>query len=155
MGISSTSAAGLLEQTLESTVYASGSVSLDNVGTEVSYEFTDPSIKVHLVQSGDGSQSVEVTLVFKGLQIVVGTTSTTTPTAVSPAALSEYPAGVGPPRALGRPPRGHCGPGRQPLVHRRGLGGVHVLAQDPGAPALLGFARSGRLRGLRQRRRPC
>jgi streptogramin lyase len=104
MSIGSTSAAGLLEQTLESTVYASGSVSLDNLGTEVSYDFTDPSIKVHLVQSGGSSQSVEITLAFKDFQVQVGASTTTSPVA-STAALSEYPAGVGPGAGNGASPQ--------------------------------------------------
>jgi len=40
---------------LASTDYASGSVSLDNLSTEVSYEFTDPFIKANFVQSSGGS----------------------------------------------------------------------------------------------------
>ena len=95
IGIGSTSAAGLLEQTLASTVYASGSVSLDNLSTEVSYEFTDPSIKAYLGQSGAGSGSVEITLAFNDFQVQAGASTTTSP-APSAAALSEYPAGVGP-----------------------------------------------------------
>jgi virginiamycin B lyase len=91
MSVGSTSAVALLKQTLESTVYANGSVSLDNVGTEVSYEFTDPFIKVHLLQSGRDGQSVEITLAFKDFQVQVGTS-----TVASAGALSEYPAGVGP-----------------------------------------------------------
>jgi streptogramin lyase len=105
IGIGSTSAAGLLEQTLASTVYASGSVSLDNLSTEVSYEFTDPSIKAYLVQSGGSSSgSVEITLAFKDFQVQVGASTTTSP-APSAAALSEYPAGVGPGAGNGAFPR--------------------------------------------------
>jgi streptogramin lyase len=94
MGVSSVSAAYLLEQTLESTVYASGSVSLDNLGTAVGYDFTDPSITAHTVQSGDGDQSVQVTLAFRDFQVQVGTATTTSP-GPTVALLSEYPAGVG------------------------------------------------------------
>jgi streptogramin lyase len=93
--VDSTSAAGLLESTLASTVYASGTVSLTNVGAGVDYELTDPIVKAHLLQSSPSGTSVEITLAFKGLQIVQGGTSTTTPTAPSAAVLSEYPAGVG------------------------------------------------------------
>ena len=91
MDVGSTSAADLLQETLESTIFASGSVRLTNVATEVNYEFTSPVIKVHLLQSGAGGQFVEITLTFKNLQVQVGTPATT-----STAALSEYPAGVGP-----------------------------------------------------------
>jgi len=55
IGVGSTGAYGLLEQALASTDYASGSVSLDNLSTEVSYEFTDPFIKANFVQSSGGS----------------------------------------------------------------------------------------------------
>jgi streptogramin lyase len=109
MSVDSTSAADLLENTLGSAVYASGSVSLSNVGTDVNYEFTDPVIKGHLLQSGGGDQSVQITLEFKDLQVQVGgpptTTSTTTPTVATPPVLSGYPAGVGP----------TAGPGAFPL----------------------------------------
>ena len=95
IGVGSTGAYGLLEQALASTDYASGSVSLDNLSTEVSYEFTDPFIKANFVQSSGGSGSVEITLAFKDLQVQVGASTTTSP-APSVAALSEHPAGVGP-----------------------------------------------------------
>jgi hypothetical protein len=109
MSVDSTSAADVLESTLDSAVYASGSVSLSNVGTDVNYEFTDPFIKVHLLQSGGGDQSVQITLAFKDLQVQVGgpptTTSTTTPTVATRPVLSGYPAGVGPTAGPGAFPR--------------------------------------------------
>ncbi len=145
MSVGSTSAAALLKQTLESTVYANGSVSLDNVGTEVSYEFTDPSIEVHLLQSGRYGQSVEIMLAFKDFQLQVGTS-----TVASAGALSEYPAGVSPGAAMAHCPRRSRWRRRQHLVHRRGLGRVHVLAYEPAARALPVSlpVSSGRVHGL-------
>jgi virginiamycin B lyase len=109
MSVGSTSAADLLEATFESSVYASGSVSISNVGTEVNYEFTDPVIKVHLLQSGGSDQSVQITLAFKDLQVQVGgaptSTSTTTPTGAALPVLSGYPAGVGPTAGTGAFPQ--------------------------------------------------
>jgi hypothetical protein len=105
MSVGPTSAADLLEATFESTGYASGSVSLSNVGTEVNYEFTDPVIKVHLLQSGGGDQSVQITLAFKDLQVQVGGAPTTTPTVATPPVLSGYPAGVGPTAGTGAFPQ--------------------------------------------------
>jgi streptogramin lyase len=136
MKVSSTSAADLLEQTLESETYASGAVTLDNVGTQVNYELTAPAIKVHLLQSDADDQSVAITLTFKSLQVHFGapTTASSVPAPPSSATLSEHPAGVGPGAGNGAFPQEiTVGPDGN-LWYTDGVSGVYTFSPKSLAP---------------------
>lgn len=71
MQVDSVSAAGLLEATLQDTVYKSALLSPHNLAVDDSYEFAELSITAHTLQSAASGTLVQVVLAAKSFQVVV------------------------------------------------------------------------------------